>query len=205
MKTALKKVLAIVLALSMLSIFSVLCSGADETTTSASLSHIVSYPKNHVGYSIVPVNADGSAIAEGTATFYVKDGGSFSFKIEVSQGYSYEKSAASEYKSDWTTIRYYETGKTYGSLDILGGDEGLEKAGFHSLEPDANGVYTITNITTDTTVDALHVKKSGYSNITGFLRALFAVISDLFQAIAKTFNIKFTTKATTAVTTTVKV
>ena len=130
-----------------------------------------------VGYVLIPLNADGQYnstyktddddIANGS--FYVPDGGTIRFVVEYTGSYA---------PNFMTTVRYIASNRFKGAMN---GDPALAENEAQLLTPDANGVYTISNITEDICVTVYNVKESGLSSIIDFVKQLIAFLADVLM------------------------
>ena len=160
-----KRILAVVLAaLLTLSCFAFAGSAAENDAE---------YKKTYV-VKVAPASEAKIVITSLTGSNYVIEGDTFQFTVETINGYVFDVSSG---------IRIADTHYEAGILDNLGNDAS------YILEPDADGVYTITNVTEDLYVYASSTETSMFAGLKDFLfgifGGIFSVIIELLKFIAE--------------------
>ncbi len=168
-----KKTISILLSILMVFGSFALTVGASEVVPV----HYVCLDEEAVGYTLIPLNADGKYNSTYTTedddiqngSFYIADGGTIRFVVEYIDGYS---------ENFMITVKYIATNRYQGSLN---GDPALAENEAVTLTPDKNGVYTIANIKEGITVTVYNVETESMSSIIDFIKELVAFLADLLM------------------------
>lgn len=176
-----KKILCVLLSIMMA--FGMLAVSAAATDSVVPV-HYVCLDDDAVGYILIPLNEDGEYNSTYTTEdddienglFYIPDGGTIRFVVEYVDGYN---------ENFMTTVRYIATNRFQGSYN---GDPALAENEAKLLTPDANGIYTISNITEGITVTVYNVESESLSSIMDFIKELIAFLTDLLM---KFFGVDF--------------
>lgn len=146
--------------------------------------HYVCLDDDAVGYILIPLNEEGKYNSTYTdedddienGLFYIPDGGTIRFVVEYEEGYS---------ENFMSTVKYISTNRYQGSFN---GDPALAEREAKTLTPDANGVYTIANITEAITVTVYNTQTNTLSSMIDFIKELIAFLTDLLM---KFFGVDF--------------
>ena len=139
--------------------------------------HYVCLDESAEGYVLIPLNEEGKYNSTYTTEdddienglFYIPDGGTIRFVVEYVDDYT---------ENFMTTVRYIATNRFQGSFN---GDPALAENESKIITPDANGVYTITNIHEAITVTVYNVQPSSLSSLIDFIKELIAFLTDLLM------------------------
>ena len=143
-----KKVLALVLAMvSVLSCFAFVAAAADGDA----------YTESYF-VAVAPDCSNKLAIISLTDTNYVVEGGTFKFTVEAINGYVF----------DQTTV--LKVANTHYSADVV---LGVESEYGYIIYPDADGVYTIENVSEDLYIYAANLEKASFADLKDFLMNMF--------------------------------
>lgn len=150
-----KKILAIVLAvITVFSCFSFAVFAADDV-----------YTKSYF-VSVAPDCQDRLALTSVSGTNYVIEGGTFKFTVEAVNGYVF----------DQTTV--LKVANTHYEVDVI---LGVESEYGYIIEPDANGVYTIENVSEDLYIYVANLEKASFADLKDFLMNMFYFFVDVIK------------------------
>lgn len=143
-----KKILALILAVTAIfSCLSLVAFAADEG----------SYTKSY-SVTVAPDCTDKLALTSLSGAAYVAEGGTFRFTVEAVNGYVF----------DQTTV--LKVANTDYYVDVM---TGVENDYGYIIEPDADGVYTIENVTEDMHIYVANLEKESFASLKDFLLNMF--------------------------------
>lgn len=150
-----KKFLAVLLAvITALSCFAFVASAADDAYTKSFF------------VSVAPECEEKLAITSLSGTNYVIEGGTFQFTAEAVNGYVF----------DQTTV--LKVANTHYSADVI---LGVESEYGYIIEPDADGVYTIENVSEDLYIYVANLEKAQMADLKDFLMNMFYFFLNLMK------------------------
>ena len=152
MKKILSVVLAAIMAFSCLSIVVFAAEGSGFTQS--------------YSVTVAPDCQDKLAITSTTGVNYVIEGESFSFTVEAVNGYVFDQT---------TVIKIANTNYYVDVMTNTENDYG------YILEPDAEGVYTIENITEDMYVYVANLDKKSFATLKDFLMNMMNFFLNLMK------------------------
>ena len=151
-----KKLLAVILAvITVFSCLSVVAFAADGDGYTNSYSVMVA-----------PDCAEKLALTSLSGVNYVVEGGTFKFTVEAINGYTFDQTTVLKVAN----VDYY--------VDVM---TNKENDYGYILEPDADGVYTIENITEDMYVYVANLEKKSFATLKDFLMNMMYFFLNLMK------------------------
>ncbi len=150
-----KKIFAVLLAV--ITVFScfALMAGAEDGA----------YTKSY-SVTVAPDCQSKLAITSVSGTNYVIEGGTFSFTAEAVNGYVF----------DQTTV--LKVANTHYEADVV---LGVESEYGYIIYPDADGVYTIENVSEDLYIYVANLEKASFADLKDFLLNMFNFFLNLMK------------------------